>query len=232
MASSMDRVIKGMETLKNTMDDTDSTGWEKFMAVFNELVQITDTFISALRTVQTIQDMSNKMDEAEAALISTKISLLEKELLLRQAIAAQKAIDVKQTEQQTGANIAEAASAKVSASAKAGEAVAGATASGAKLPFPYNLAAIAAGIAAVLAALAAMSKFANGGIVGGNSYSGDKQLARVNSGELILNRHQQKTLWDIVNGKGHLNSGDQVTFKLRGSDLIGAINNEMNRRRG
>ena len=230
MASSMDRVIKGMETLKNTMDDTDSTGWEKFMAVFNELVQITDTFISALRTVQTIQDMSNKMDEAEAALISTKISLLEKELLLRQAIAAQKAIDVKQTEQQTGANIAEAASAKISASAKAGEAVAGATASGAKLPFPYNLAAIAAGIAAVLAALAAMSKFANGGIVGGNSYSGDKQMARVNSGEMILNKAQQANLWSIINGKKGI-SGD-VQFKIRGTDLIGAINNEMNRRRG
>ena len=223
MASSMDRVIKGMETLKETMDDTDSTGWEKFMAVFNELVQVTDTFISALRTVQTIQDLSNKMDGAEASMIALKIDLLEKELLLRQAIAGQKRIDVKQTEEQAGANITEAATAKISASAKAHEAVAGATASGAKLPFPYNLAAIAAGIAAVLAALAAMSKFANGGIVGGNSYTGDKQMARVNSGEMILNKQQQANLWSIINGKKGV-SGD-VQFKIRGADLVGTLNN-------
>lgn len=231
MASSLDRVIKGMETLKNTLEDTDSSGWEKFMAIFNELVQIVETFTTAIQTVQTIQKLSTQMDEAEAALIATKISLLEKELMLRQAIAAQKALDVKQTEKQAAANIAESATAKAAASAKAGEAVAGATASGAKLPFPYNLAAIAAGIAAVLAALAAMSKFANGGIVGGSSYSGDNQVVRVNSGELILNKQQQATLFKAIKS-GNFGGGGNVQFKIRGTDLIGVMNNEIRRQRG
>ena len=42
--------------------------------------------------------------------------------------------------------------------------------------------------------------FANGGIVGGQSYYGDKILARVNSGELILNQNQQRGLYGMLNG--------------------------------
>ena len=72
-------------------------------------------------------------------------------------------------------------------------AIASATASGASLPFPANIAAIAAGIAAVVAAFAMVfSCFADGGIVGGGSSVGDHNLARVNSGEMILNGTQQK----------------------------------------
>ena len=43
-------------------------------------------------------------------------------------------------------------------------------------------------------------KFENGGIVGGNSYSGDKMIARVNSGELILNKAQQSNLASQLQG--------------------------------
>ena len=231
LASSLDRCVKGVDSLKETFEDTDASGWEKFMAIFNEIVQVIETIMSAYQTLQTIQDVTAKMHEAEIALVSTKIALLQKELLLRQALIAQKNLELKQTQKQTTANIAEAATANVAASANAAEAVAGATASGAKLPFPYNLAAIAAGLAEVLAALSQMGKFANGGIVGGGSYTGDKQTARVNSGEMILNRKQQRTLFDIANGKTK-GSGGQVDFKIRGADLVGVINNYYSRMKG
>lgn len=85
--------------------------------------------------------------------------------------------------------------------AKSGEAMANATASGAKLPFPANLVAIAAGVAAVVGALGMISgAFADGGIVGGSSWTGDKLMARVNSGEMILNGAQQSRLFAIANG--------------------------------
>ena len=230
-AQSLDRVIKGMESLRDVMESTDSTGWEKFMAVFNELVQIVETCVSAFQTLDAIQEATNKKEQAELSLQAEKVALLEREIALREALRMQRVAETKETEKAAAANLVEASTARASASAKASEAVAGATASGSKLPFPYNLAAIAGGIAAVLAALASMSKFANGGIVGGNSYSGDKQLVRVNSGELILSRHDQATLFNAIKS-GNLGGGGQVTFKIRGTELLGVLNNEMSRRRG
>ena len=99
------------------------------------------------------------------------------------------------------ATAGEAAAATTNTAAKSGEAVANATASGAKMPFPLNLVAIAAGVAAVIAALAAVSGFATGGVIGGTSTSGDKKFARVNSGEMILNKFQQARLFGMIDGK-------------------------------
>lgn len=59
--------------------------------------------------------------------------------------------------------------------------------------------------AAQLAAIAAEplpQKFATGGIVGGNSYTGDQIPARLNSGEMVLNRESQQRLFDAVSGNG------------------------------
>ena len=49
-------------------------------------------------------------------------------------------------------------------------------------------------------------KFATGGIVGGNEYSGDKILARVNSGEMILNAQQQANLFSFVSSTNQANA--------------------------
>lgn len=65
--------------------------------------------------------------------------------------------------------------------------------------------AIAAGIVLVAAGSAfknTMQKgpaFRDGGIVGGNSYYGDKIMARLDSGEMVTNRKQQKNLWGMIN---------------------------------
>ena len=44
--------------------------------------------------------------------------------------------------------------------------------------------------------------FAEGGIVGGNSFTGDKVDAKVNSREMILTTAQQAQLFEMANGKG------------------------------
>ena len=49
-------------------------------------------------------------------------------------------------------------------------------------------------------------KFATGGIVGGNEYSGDKILARVNSGEMILNAQQQANLFNFISSTNQANA--------------------------
>ena len=134
-------------------------------------------------------------------------------------------------EQTAAAAATEVAASTSVTAAKSGEAIAGATASGSKLPFPFNLAAIAAGIAAVVGALSMIGAFANGGIVGGNSYAGDGLIARVNSGEMILNGSQQKNLFNLLdkgNTSGVANGGN-VHFVIRGQDLHGVLNNYDNK---
>ena len=101
----------------------------------------------------------------------------------------------------------------------------------ASIPIVGPFLAVAAIGTVVAAILAAMSKFANGGIVGGSSTTGDKQIVRANSGELILTKGQQATLFNAIQS-GNLGGGGNVEFRLRGADLIGAIENTQARRRG
>lgn len=114
-----------------------------------------------------------------------------------------------------------AATATENIAASQGEAIADATASGAKIPFPGNVVAIAAGIGAVMAAFASIPKFANGGIVGGNSPTGDKILARLNSGEGVLTRTGLGTLYNLMSGGGNMRISGE--FKVKGRDLVAAI---------
>ena len=73
-----------------------------------------------------------------------------------------------------------------------------------------------------LSTLARQKGFAQGGIVGGTSYTGDRQFIRVNSGEMILNGQQQARLFSMINNGG---GGGEVTFKIAGQQLVGVLNN-------
>ena len=92
------------------------------------------------------------------------------------------------------------------------------------LPFPANLAAIATVVATVASVFASLPKFADGGIVGGSSFFGDKLLARVNSGEMILNQGQQARLLSMVEGGNVRVSGD---VRLSGKDIYVSLRNYM-----
>ena len=103
------------------------------------------------------------------------------------------------------------------------------------LPFPANLAAAAtviAGLASIIATIknAASGSFAEGGIVGGSSMVGDRLIARVNSGEMILNGRQQRNLFNLLDSGGSVsNTGGQVEFKISGSTLKGVLRNYDNK---
>lgn len=122
--------------------------------------------------------------------------------------------------------------------AEEGEAMASGLAGAAKVePWPAKVAAIAsivAQILGVIGTIASISKFADGGIIGGATSIGDYNLARVNSGEMILNNRQQQHLFNLLNGgtQAHDNSnGGNVTFTIHGADLQGTLNN-YNRKTG
>ena len=88
---------------------------------------------------------------------------------------------------------------------------------------------IASGVALVTSLFDSLPKFERGGIVGsvvgGNSFHGDKILARLNSGELVLNKNQQTRLYNTLQ-QGHTSSapmGGAVQFKISGRDLVGVL---------
>ena len=84
-----------------------------------------------------------------------------------------------------------------------------------------------AAMAAQTAASHALAAFAEGGIVGGNSFVGDKNIVRVNSGEMILNGKQQRNLFNLLDEGGAAGGGSMqtVSFKLRGADIYGSLKN-------
>lgn len=181
--------------------DSCETAWDYFSTAINEGISIIQTAMDAYSTFKEIIDMIGAAKQAEAA---------------KSAAASATEVAATQTEvAATGGKVAADQAASISSATK----------QGAKLPFPANLAAIAAGIAAVVAAFALIGNFANGGIIGGRATHGDMQFARVNGGELILNGTQQARLFDLLNEGGILANGGVVEFKLRGSDLYGSLKN-------
>ena len=80
---------------------------------------------------------------------------------------------------------------------------------------------VTTGITTLSTVIGTIKKFESGGIVGGSSTMGDKQLVRVNSGEMILNSRQQTHLFKMLDNGLYTQNGTNVsiTGKIRGSDI-------------
>lgn len=85
---------------------------------------------------------------------------------------------------------------------------------------------VPAAIAAILAAFSSIPKFAQGGIVGGNSTQGDKVLARLNSGEGVLTATGLESLHDASNPRNRRNIHVTGVLRGRGRDLLAIIDRE------
>ena len=96
------------------------------------------------------------------------------------------------------------------------QAASNALATKAPWPLPQVFAASAVALGFAQVAQINKAKFANGGIVGGSSFAGDRVPVQVNSGEMILNKNQQKELFSIANGGG---SSDAI---IKAIDNLGA----------
>lgn len=75
---------------------------------------------------------------------------------------------------------------------------------------------------------AGAGKFANGGIVGGSSYSGDKLTANVNSGELILNMAQQENLAKMLVAKASQQPAVNIEIINNTNSQVGIQQDELN----
>lgn len=89
------------------------------------------------------------------------------------------------------------------------------------------IAASLSGLGIVASTISQLKGYNTGGIIEGNSIHGDKVLARVNSGEMVLNKRQQSNLFRQLNNATNNASvfGSNVTFTIHGSELVGVIDN-------
>ena len=202
-------------------------------ALMSSITTLADGVDRLYRSIQSLYSAFGEKLEWEgfeefAAALNFGIQLLETTKTVIDAVRTAKEIYAKVAEKAAQraaiANTAEAASETAKASAAGKAAVAEGAAATAGIPVVGPLLAIGFVAAITAAIISGMGKFANGGIIGGSSYSGDKQLARVNSGEMILNKGQQATLFNAIKS-GNLGGGGQVEFKIRGADLVGTLKN-------
>ena len=231
IAGSFDRLVSGIESVKNAMEDlgkSDANFLDILKAVitlFNEGIQIVDTYKSVIEGVHKVEEAYQKYVKASTdkqALDSAKQVATQELVAKEEEKSATATVMAEETKQ---------AAINKTTTAQVDSAVAGAASSQAGIPIlgPILAAAAVAGIVGLLASK--MKKYATGGIIGGSYTQGDRQIARVNSGEMILNKAQQAHLFNMISGKEG-GSGGNVEFKIRGADLVGAINNYQSRRRG
>ena len=215
----IDGVVSSFESLSNAINEN-ANAWEIFMGI----LQAFESVMSAINAVTEIANMlsgiSAGVKTAETA-ATVSASTAQKEKIATDTAA------VAPTTAQTVANKALEASFLDLASAEIFAAHAS---------IPFVGVSVATGFIATMlgvqkatkAATMAMMAFETGGIIGGNSYHGDKLIARVNSGEMILNGRQQRNLFDAINENrlGGENSNRLYgEVKIKGQDIYIALSN-------
>ena len=211
----------------------DLNDWEKFQLITDSIITTIDTIKGLVDTWSELNDILELFGVKRKVLEAIETGAAAKNIAAVQAEAA--AVTAAEAEKTAAVTTAQATQTAVNLAAKTTQIKAAqiamaaeSTAAYAYIPFAgVGLAAAQiAEMQALIAAAAALPAFADGGIVGGTKYVGDQNIARVNSGEMILNGTQQKHLWNAIsNNKLGGNSGGNVEFKIRGQELVGVLNN-------
>lgn len=233
--SGIDQTQSAIKNVVDTLNSADASGWEKIMSIWNAFTTTVDTissivkFISQMTTLTTSLAAAKSTEAAiDTAATATKITNL----------GALTAAQIAATTAQTTTAVTTSAAKQTS---YIGEMAAASTAAYAAIPFVgAGLAAgqisammgLIAGAKAAAAGLAAVPAFANGGIVSGGPSSGDKIIARVNAGEMILNPLQQSKLFGMINNGQRPGAGAVMSIglgggKVKGSDLYLSLKNYM-----
>ena len=202
----------------------DMSTFEKIEGAFNTVMGTIDSVISSYETIMGVIQAFDAIKKASAA---TTVATAATE---EAADTSKTVTDTVNTQTRVANNTMEETSDIGKVAVNQGVAISEATASGAALPFPANIAAIAAGIAAVVAAFSMIASFADGGIVSSGSKIGDQNMVRVNGGEMILNGSQQERLFNMLNGGNGGNVVNstpvgKVTFEIKGQKLRGVLKN-------
>lgn len=184
------------ENLGESLDNA-KNGFERFMTVFQAVISTFQTVGSIIETVNTVVSLFSAISGAA-----------------------------------TQQKIAEAGANKALETTTLDLAAAQIFAAHASIPFAGPgiasglIAQMLSTMAATQAATLAMAAYANGGIVGGDSFHGDTTLVRANKGEMVLNNLQQRNLFSLLDGAFNQPfGGGSVDFKISGDALYGTLKN-------
>lgn len=210
----IDNIVGSFESLTSAIGEN-KNAWEIFMAAIS-------TFESIMEGINTVTEIYNMLSLLSAASKTADAAASGSAAAATSTQAAAEGAAIAPTTAATVANKALEASYLDLASAMIFAAHAS---------IPFAGVGIAAGFISSMLAIQAATKattmsmmaFAEGGIVGGSSYSGDRILARVNSGEMILNDKQQRHLFELLDSDAMPKAGGtNVTVQgvIRGTDLL------------
>ena len=212
VAQSARHLKSAFSELQKAFDpDAQASAWERFFAVFDSATQGIDTILSLVKMIEGLTQARQVAAAAEQALTAQQVA---GRTLVTTTEATSTATELGLTTARIAATQAETTADTVGAAAKAAKAHAG-------IPFVgVALAAVAIGglMALISSSAKKIPKFANGGIVPGGDGSGDRVLARVNPGELILNKAQQGRLANHLTSAASIRV--EVEGKIRAKDIL------------
>lgn len=201
VASAARHTTNAFRQMRKAFTDEDVSVFERLLNVFNAISQAVDGIMGVVETLKQLKETREQLTAATQASMAVD--------------QAETAMKVENTATSIAADSAAATAAVTKGATEVAvnvaEGTSEATASAAKLPFPANLAAMAAAAAAAIAIFSNLPKFASGGIVGGNSWSGDRVPALLNSGEMILNVHDQNRLFKAIKS-GRIGTAGEPTI--------------------
>lgn len=206
----LDTVKSRIKQLQSMLDDTTNPlgddqrkevegllgSWKKYEKVITSTYNKGDLLTGAMGNLSSLMSsMSGVVGEGAAGWLSYGANILT---AVAQAMPALASV--------IGGNIAQAFS--------------GAAAQSQTVPFPYNLIALAASMAAVTAAVASIPKFADGGIAYGPTLGIFGEYAGAsNNPEVVAPLDKLKSIIGLDGGSG----GGKVEFRIEGRTLVGIL---------
>lgn len=234
-----DQLIKQLEDLKKAYEELGMTGETSYQDINDQISKVQEQQTNLGNSAKEMKDQSDKFDKQKESLqgLADVSSSVGSGFSSLANVFKQTGDDATAAAMSIIGSTAQAVSEVIPQiikliGAKQGEAMANGATEASKVKFPANIAAIATIIATIVSTFAnimsVVGSYADGGIVGGGNLHGDKVLARLNGGEMVLNRTQQAKLFRTIesgNIGNQSTSVSQVNWKIKGSDLYGALTN-------
>jgi hypothetical protein len=200
-ADALDRAARSWSRIASE----DMSGFERMVAIINAIGDTVKGLMGTWEAYTTLRDLISTKEQA----IQAKDNILNAQKIANVSTLA--AVE-------QGAAAASLATKSTEVAANTTVAASGAAASVAGIPLAGPAMAIGA-VASILALLGSLPKFTDGGIFAGLK-GGDRNLARLNGGEMIMTTPQQSKLWGAIKNGDFGGDARKFEFIIKGKNMV------------